>query len=198
MKINKLLIATHNQGKFKESQAKLYQDLKIEIVSLADLGIVEDYEEIGQTYEENAVAKAKFYYNLSKIPTIADDSGLSVDALGGEPGVHSRTWPGYTATDEELLQMLLDKMKDVPEGKRGASFICTIAFYDGEREIVTRGEKPGIITKKQMCPIKKGLPYSSVFSLKGYDKTSSELSIEEKNAISHRGIALDKLIKQLK
>lgn len=198
MKINKLLIATHNQGKFKESQVKLSKDLGIEIVSLVDLGIREDYEETGQTYEENAMAKAKFYYNLSKIPTIADDSGLSVDALGGEPGVHSRTWPGYTATDEELLQMLLDKMKDIPEGKRGASFICTIAFYDGEQEIITRGEKLGIITKKQMCPIKKGLPYSSVFSLEGYDKTSSELSIEEKNTISHRGLALDKLIKQLK
>lgn len=198
MKLNKILIATHNQGKFKESQEKLLKDLNIEIVSLSDLGITEDYEEIGETYEENAMAKAKFYYKLAKIPTIADDSGLSVDALGGEPGVHSRTWPGYTASDEELLKMLLEKMKNVPDKKRTASFVCTIAFYDGQQSVITRGEKNGMISKKQMCPIKKGLPYSSVFTLGGKEKTSSEMSVEEKNAISHRGMALEKLIKKLK
>lgn len=198
MKINKLLIATHNQGKFKEVQYKLLKDLNIEIFSLNDLGITEDFEETGDTYEENAMGKAKFYYNLSKIPTISDDSGMSVDALNGEPGIHSRTWPGYTASDEELLEMLLEKMKDVPEEKRTAKFISVMAFYDGKEEIITRGEKKGLISKKQMCPIKKGIPYSSVFTVEGHDKTSSELNIGEKNLISHRGIALNKIIKKLK
>ena len=198
MKINKLLIATHNQGKFKESQVKLSKDLGIEIVSLVDLGIREDYEETGQTYEENAIAKAKFYYNLSKIPTIADDSGLSVDALCGEPGVHSRTWPGYTATDEELLQMLLDKMKDIPKQKRSAKFVTVIAFYDGQEELIAKGEEAGVIAKNQISKMDKGLPYSAVFYPNGYNKVFSQLSIEEKNAISHRGKALNKIIKYLK
>ncbi|MFA6466506.1 MAG: RdgB/HAM1 family non-canonical purine NTP pyrophosphatase [Patescibacteria group bacterium] len=198
MKINKLLIATHNQGKFKESQVKLSKDLGIEIVSLADLGIIEDYKETGQTYEENAMAKAKFYYNLSKIPTMADDSGLSVEALGGEPGVHSRTWPGYTATDEELLQMLLDKMKDVPAEKRSAKFVTVVAFYDGQEELIARGEQLGTIASQLICKMDKGLPYSAVFYPDGYDKVFSELTIDQKNAISHRGRALEQIIKQLK
>jgi len=198
MKISKLLIATHNPGKFKESQEKLLKNLDIEIVSLDDLGITADYQETGETFEENALGKAKFYYNLAHIPTIADDSGLSVDALGGEPGVHSRTWPGYSATDEELLAMLLDKMKDIPEEKRTAKFVTVIALFDGQKELVTRGEEAGSIASHQISQMDKGLPYSAVFYPNGYDKVFSQLSIEAKNAISHRGIALDKLIKKLK
>ncbi len=196
MKLNKLLIATHNLGKFSEIKKQL-EPLGLELVSLTDLGIDEDMEETGDTFEENALDKARFYYNIAKIPTLADDSGLSVDALDGEPGVKSRRWPGYEASDEELLQMLLDKLKDVPEGQRTAKFVCVIALYDGKEEIITRGEKGGFITKKQMCPIKKGIPYSSVFVLKDSDKVSSALSIEEKNAVSHRGMALGKLIKKI-
>ncbi|MBT4516658.1 MAG: non-canonical purine NTP pyrophosphatase [Candidatus Komeilibacteria bacterium] len=196
MKINKLLIATHNIGKFTEIKKQL-EVLDIKIVSLSDLGIKEDFEETGETFEANAMGKAKFYYNLAKIPTISDDSGFAVDALNGEPGVHSRTWPGYEASDEELLQMLLYKMKDVPDQERTAKAVCVIAFYNGEEEIITRGEEYGTISKKVESKIEKGLPYSAVFFSKGYNKVFSQLSIEEKNAISHRGIALDKLIKKL-
>lgn len=199
MKINKLLIATHNPGKFKESREKLQKDLTgVEIVSLGDLGITEDYEETGETFEENAISKAKFYYDLAKIPTIADDSGLAVDALGGEPGVHSRTWPGYSASDEELLEMLLDKMKDVPEEKRTASFVTVIAFYDGRDEFITRGEEFGKIAKKSMSKMDKGLPYSAVFLPRGLNKVFSQLTIEQKNSISHRGRAITKLIEKIK
>ena len=176
MKINKLLIATHNPGKFAESQ-KLLNSAGIETTSLSDLGISKDYEETGETYEENAMAKAKFYYNLAKIPTIADDSGLSVDALDGEPGVHSRTWPGYTATDEELLEMILDKMKDIPKEKRLAQFITVIALFDGQEEFMARGEQSGIITDKAESVMDKGLPYSAVFHPMGCDKVFSQLSI---------------------
>ncbi|MBT4849662.1 RdgB/HAM1 family non-canonical purine NTP pyrophosphatase [Candidatus Parcubacteria bacterium] len=196
VKLNKLLIATHNPGKFSEIKKQL-EPLGLELVSLTDLGIKDDFEETGQTFEENALGKAKFYYNIAKIPTLADDSGLSVGVLDGEPGVKSRRWPGYEASDEELLQMLLDKMKDVPQKQRTAKFVCVMALYDGKKEIITRGEKDGLITKEQMCPIKKGISYSSVFILKGSNKVSSELSIEEKNAVSHRGIALEELIKQI-
>ena len=95
------------------------------------------------------------------------------------------------------MKVLLDKMKDVPQKQRTAKFVCVMALYDGKKEIITRGEKDGLITKEQMCPIKKGISYSSVFILKGSNKVSSELSIEEKNAVSHRGIALEELIKQI-
>lgn len=199
MKLTELLIATHNISKFEENKVKFSKDLNnVKILSLTDLGITEDYEETGETFEENAMGKAKFYYNIAGIPTIADDSGFVVDALNGEPGVHSRTWPGYTASDEELLQMLMDKMKDVPSDKRTAKFVCVIAYYDGNEELLARGEKYGIVTQEQMCPIKKGIPYSSVFVINGCDKVTSQLSVAEKNAISHRGAAIDELLKKIK
>ena len=196
MKMTKLLIATHNPGKFKEISVHLLA-LKLELVSLNDLGIGDDYVETAETYEENALGKAKFYYQLSGLPTLADDSGLSVDALGGQPGVHSRNWPGYRGTDEELLTMLLDKMKDIAAEKRTANFVTVVAYWDGEKEIICRGEEPGLIADKQVCPIEEGFPYSSVFYPQGYNKVFSELSISDKNKISHRGRALNQFINKI-
>lgn len=197
MKINKLLIATHNIGKFKEMRKRLLK-LNIEVVSLNDLDIKEDFEETGKTYEDNATGKAKFYYNISQIPTLADDSGLSVDALGGAPGINSRSWPGYRGSDEELLKMLLDKMKDVPDKKRTAKFVSVIAVYDGEEVISARGEEPGMIAKEQVCDLEEGLPYSAVFYPRGKNKVFSQMTTDEKNAISHRGRALEEIIKKIK
>lgn len=197
MKINKLLIATHNLGKYHEFEA-FFKELNISTCSLGDLKISQDYEESGNTFEANAVGKAKFYYELSKLPTLADDSGLCVDALGGMPGVHSRRWDGSRGTDKEILQKLFDKLKDVPLEKRTAVFIAVAALYDGQELIVTRGENKGIIGLQAACPIKEGVPYSSAFYPEGYTQVSSQLSIEEKNKISHRGRALNELIKKLK
>ncbi|MFA6307624.1 MAG: non-canonical purine NTP pyrophosphatase [Patescibacteria group bacterium] len=197
MKINKLLIATHNPGKFVEMKRQL-KILGIEVLSLDDLNIKEDFEETANTYEENALGKAKFYYNITKIPTLADDSGLSVDALDGAPGINSRSWPGYRGSDEELLKMLLDKLKNVPKEKRTAKFISVIVLYNGQETLISRGEEPGIIAEKQISKLEKGLPYSAVFYPRGYNKVFSELTIDEKNAISHRGRALDQIIKQIK
>lgn len=196
LKINKLLIATHNPGKLEEMAKRLLK-LGIEVVSLDDLNIGEDFEEIGTTYEDNAVGKAKFYYRLSHMPTLADDSGLSVDALDGAPGINSRSWPGYRGSDQELLGMLLDKMKDIPEAKRTAKFVSVIAVYDGKKLITARGEEPGRIAKKQVCKMDSGLPYSAVFYPRNSNKVFSQLSIDEKNAISHRGRALEEIINQL-
>ncbi len=197
MKVNKILIATHNKGKFAEIKVKLTDDLGIEVVSLSDLGITEDFEETGQTFEENAIGKAKFYYNIAKIPTLADDSGLVVDALDGEPGVKSRRWPGYEATDQELLDMLFAKLEGVPMEKRTAKFVVINALTDGQKTIVAKGEGLGVIGTELACEIKPGIPWSSVFYPQGYDKVFSQLSIEEKNKISHRGRALNNLIKEL-
>lgn len=196
MKINKLLIATHNPGKFKIIKDKL-STLNIDILSLNDLGIKDDFEETGQTYQENALGKAKFYYNLAHIPTLGDDSGLSVDALGGAPGLRSRFWPGYRGTDEELLNMLLDKMKDTPINQRTAKFVTVLALFDGQNAYFGQGEVKGIITGQSECALEPGLPYSAVFRPDGYDKVFSELTLEEKRGVSHRAKAVDEIIKQL-
>lgn len=197
MKIDKLLIATHNAGKFAEISAKL-KGLNVPLYSLDDLHITEDFEETGETFADNAIGKAKFYYELSKLPTLADDSGLCVDALGGMPGVHSRRWDGSKGTDEEILQKLFDKLKGVPLDKRTATFIAVAALYDGRELILARGENKGIFGLQAACPIKEGVPYSSAFYPDGHDRVSSQLSIEEKNKTSHRGRALEELIKKLK
>lgn len=196
MKINKLLIATHNPGKFLEIKDRL-SPLNIEFVSLKDLGITEDFEETGQTYEANAKGKAEFYFKLTKIPTLADDSGLSVDALNGEPGIRSRNWLGHRGSDQEILNYLMERMQDVPSGKRTAKFISVMVLYDGQDYITVRGEQPGIIGDKVIKGSLPGLPYDAVFYPDGCHKPFAQLSVEEKNAISHRGRAVDKIIKLL-
>lgn len=197
MKIDKLLIATHNIGKFKEiCQAFESQDIKL--FSLKDLKIITDCEETGDTFEANAILKAKFYYELSGLPTLGDDSGLMVEALQGEPGVHSRTWPGYRGGDSELLDMLLTKMANVPEGSRTAKFITVAAIFDGQEMIIGHGEVSGQIMQKPMCEIEDHLPYACVFKPDRFDKVFSQLSKEDKNKISHRGQAIKQIISQLK
>ncbi|OGY94713.1 MAG: hypothetical protein A2406_02390 [Candidatus Komeilibacteria bacterium RIFOXYC1_FULL_37_11] len=195
-KLNKLLVATHNPGKFKIIKDKL-SSLNIEILSLDDLGIKEDFEETGQTYQENASGKAKFYYKLAQMPTLGDDSGLSVDALDGAPGLYSRFWPGYKGTDEELLKMLLDKLKDVPDAQRTAKFVTVLALFDGQQIYFGQGEVKGVITQEALCDLEPGLPYSAVFRPDGYDKVFSQLTLEEKRGVSHRAKAVDEIIKQL-
>jgi XTP/dITP diphosphohydrolase len=197
MKINKLLVATHNPGKFKEIKQQLTA-LGIKVVSLKDLGIEQDFEETGNTFEENARGKAQFYHGLSDMPTLADDSGLEVDALNGEPSVKSRRWPGYEASDQELYDMLIQKLDGVPMEQRTARFVATSVIIDGDEEVVARGENKGTVGLELACPIEPGLPWSSVFYPEGYDVVFSQLDVAEKNKISHRGKALDKVIKELK
>lgn len=196
MKINKLLIATHNIGKFKEISHGL-KYLGIKVFSLKDLKIITDCEETGDTFEANAILKAKFYHDLSGLPTLGDDSGMAVDALGGEPGIHSRNWPGYRAGDKELLDMLLQKMSHVKEGSRTARFMTVAALFDGQNMIIGRGEIRGKIALKPLCEIEDHLPYSCVFVADGSDRAFSQLSKADKNKISHRGQAIKQIISQL-
>lgn len=190
----KILIATTNMGKFGEILEVLapLEPQGYSFVSLKDLGIEQDCEETGKTYAENALLKAHFYGVLSGLPTIADDSGLQVDALLGELGVKTRRWgAGSTASDEEWLDYFMNRMQR--ESNRAAEFLCAAAYVNGEEEKVFMGETRGVITEWLEAPIRGGIPLSSVFKPEGFLAVYSALSTEEKNSISHRGKAFQAL-----
>ena len=191
----KILLATNNRAKVKE-YAKLLQGIPYRIVSLEDVNISEQVAETGTSFEENAILKAKRYAEMSGLITIADDSGLEVDALGGEPGVRSARYAGEGASDKERIDFLLNKIVDVPWEKRLAQFRCVIAiaYPDGEVQIC-QGQCRGILTFKPLGD--NGFGYDPVFYLPDLHKTMAELSMSEKNAISHRGQAADEARKAL-
>jgi|WetSurMetagenome_2_1015567.scaffolds.fasta_scaffold245969_2 XTP/dITP diphosphohydrolase len=186
-----VLIGTMNPGKFMEIMEVL-GDLPLNFCTLRDLGINENAEETGETYEDNASAKAKFYHRRSGILTIAEDSGIVVDALKGELGVKTRRWgAGENANDEEWISYFLEAMKDVPPDRRTARFICAAAAVDRDGEVkYFRGEAEGVITSGLEAPIYAGLPLSSCFRPVGFDKVYAALTPNEKNAVSHRGKAM--------
>ncbi len=190
--MKKILIATHNQGKFKEL-LEVLEDLPFEFVSLNDLNVTQDTEETGSTYAENAVLKAEFFHKLTKLPTIADDSGIEVTVLGNELGVKTRRWgAGEKADDKEWLEFFLDRMND--EKDRSARFICVVAAKGFEKETKTfEGECNGNILHRPASHIEPGIPLSSVFLPFGAKKVFSALTKAKKNAISHRGQAAKKL-----
>lgn len=189
----KILIATHNKGKFIEICEVLDHKLPFEFVSLNDLNINEDVEESGETYAENAKIKSEFFHKLSRLPTIADDSGIHVDALDKELGVKTRRWgAGPDASDDEWIDYFMNRMSQ--ETNRKAEFICNAAFtHKGETQTV-EGITHGVIVEKLEAEYLPGLPLSAVFKPNGCEHVYSALSIEEKNHISHRGKALKKLL----
>lgn len=197
--MKKLLIATNNPGKILEYK-EIFKDLPLKLATLKNLHL-ENFkvEEDGKTFEENAVKKAEIYCKLGKLPTLADDGGLEIDYLNGEPGVKSRRWPGYEASDEELVKMTLERLNGVPPEKRGAQLRCVIAlaFPDEKRVRTFGGILRGTITEKptQIIP---GYPFRSIFYLSEIDKTLGELTIEEEAKIAHRKKALEKAIPLLK
>lgn len=195
--MEKILIATHNQGKFKEIMESLH-DLPFEFVSLNDLQITQDVKEDGETYAENANLKAVFFHKLSKLPTIADDSGIEVTRLKNELGVKTRRWgAGENADDQEWLEFFLKRMET--ETDRSARFVCHVATKGfGEDDVVFEGESKGNILHRPASHIEPGIPLSSVFLPIGAKKVFSALTKEKKNAISHRGKALSKLKEHLK
>jgi len=185
----KLLLATNNRAKVKE-YAKLLQGIPYQIVSLEDVNISEQVEETGTSFEENAILKAKRYAELSGLTSMADDSGLEVDALDGEPGVRSARYAGEGASDKKRIDFLLKKVADVPWEKRGARFRCVIAIaYPDGRIQLCKGECNGILT---FAPLgDNGFGYDPIFYLPDLHKTMAELSMSDKNAISHRGKATE-------
>lgn len=193
--MQKLLIATTNPGKLRELSDFL-KDLPVELVSLSDVGIDQDVEEDGKTYQENAEKKAKFYAQLSGLPAIADDGGLEINALNNEPGIHSRRWLGYAATDQELIDHMKQVAKDLPSDNRKARFVTVdcLALPTGET-FCEEGSVEGIIAEKPLLKLLEGYPYRSFFYLPELKKYyhESELTDEEMKTYNHRYIAIQKL-----
>ncbi len=187
-----LLLGTSNKGKIQEMSDAL-ADLHLTIITPAELNIFETPQETGITYEENAIQKARFYFDQSTIPTLADDSGIVVDALANELGIHTRRWgKGPDATDYEWVEFFLERMRN--EKNRKARFLCALAYIDATGELhIFEGSCDGVITQELEADYLPGLPISACFKPDGYDKVFSALSVEEKNGISHRGRALQKL-----
>ena len=192
----KLLIATHNAGKLREL-AEILGGIPYRLLSLSDVGIDTDVEETGLTFEENATLKAETYRDLSGLPTLADDSGLEVDALGGEPGVLSARYAGENATDADRVALLLQNLADTPPEKRTARFRCVIAVAaPGQKTRLFDGACEGLITNEPRGD--NGFGYDPVFLVSGEGLTMAELSSERKNAISHRAIAARKAARDLR
>lgn len=181
----KIIAATKNKNKLREFGEILKG---FEIISQEEAGLDIDVEETGSTFEENSMLKARAIYEACKIPAIADDSGLVVDALGGEPGVYSARYGGEGLDDRGRVELLLKNMKDVPHKERTARFVCAITLVDGDKVITARGECEGIIAHEPSG--ENGFGYDPVFFVEKYKKTLAEVTPEEKNAISHRGKAL--------
>lgn len=193
--MNKLLIATTNPGKLAEIRGFL-SDIPLELVSLADLGIAEKVEETGTTFEENAILKASDYAKKSGLPTIADDGGLEIDALNGEPGVKSHRWihGDREDEDEELIAYTLAKMKGLPHARRGAQLraVLALALPDGAVNTATAATR-GIIPEKA-SPVKvAGFPYRSLLFIPEIGKfyNHNELTPDETDRYNHRKKALE-------
>ena len=191
----KLLLATNNQGKVSEYKS-LLTGLPYEITSLGEQGITTEVREVGETFEENAKLKATVIAGESKLLTLADDSGLEVDALGGEPGVRSARYAGENASDRERVDCLLAKLNGVPWEERTARFVCVIAIAspDGALELC-RGECRGFIALAPKGEL--GFGYDPLFYFPELDKTMAELPMEIKNKVSHRGQAAQEAYKLL-
>jgi len=190
-----LVIATHNDDKFREIQQILSP---IDCQSAKDFHIASP-EETGSTFVENALIKARAFSIATQLPCIADDSGLVVPALEGKPGIYSARFAGSLASSADNRKLLLDMMLDVPIHKRHAYFYCAtvyIAYPDDPTPLIALGQWNGIILNEERG--QNGFGYDSLFYLPQLDRTASQLSPEEKNKLSHRGQALSALVHQLK
>jgi XTP/dITP diphosphohydrolase len=186
----RLLVATNNRGKLRE-YAELLRGIPFELTTLAEQGITEEVEETGSSLKQNAVRKAREYAKLSGLTAVADDSGLEVDALGGEPGPLSHRYAGDNVSDEERNDYLLAKLRNIPWNKRTARFRAFIAIATPDGKVkTTEGICEGIIAFDSKGT--GGFGYDPIFYLPELDKRMAELSLDEKNRISHRAKAAQK------
>ncbi|HEY7273368.1 MAG TPA: RdgB/HAM1 family non-canonical purine NTP pyrophosphatase [Actinoplanes sp.] len=192
-----LLLATANAKKLAELQRILDGELGTSRVRLIGLGDLDDYPDVpetGLTFGENALLKARTGVDRTGLPTVADDSGLAVDALNGMPGVFSARWAGKHGDDLANLELVLAQISDVPEEHRGAAFVCAAALVlPNGREHLVEGRQTGRLLRAGRGT--GGFGYDPVFQGDGQDRTNAELPAEQKDAISHRGRALRELAK---
>ncbi len=189
----KLIFATHNEGKVKEMR-QILAGLDAEIMSAEEAGVHEDVEEDGVTFAENALKKARFAAQKTREWAIADDSGICIEALNGNPGVQSARWAGEGADGSAIVKKTLEKMKDVPQESRGAYFeSCAALVSPDGSEWTFSGRCPGKIIMTPRGTAHPKLPYDVLFVPEGKTKTFAEIEDEEKNSLSHRGTAFRKL-----
>ena len=196
----RILVATRNRKKLDELQRILASvvaaDQSIELLSLDDVPTYDEVPETGATFAENALIKAREGARHTGLTTVADDSGLTVDALNGMPGIFSARWSGRHGDDQANLELLLAQLHDVPEERRGAAFVCAAALVlpagelggDHDRETVVEGRMSGHLIREPKGA--NGFGYDPIFVPQGHQRTSAELPSKEKDALSHRGKAL--------
>ena len=185
----KVVLASKNKHKLVEI-SEITKKFGIELVLQSDLGIVIDVEETGTTFEENSFIKAEAVMKATGLPAMADDSGIAVDALNGEPGVYSARY-GFddTLDDWGRLELLLKNTEHVPDGQRQAQFVCVITMVTPDNQVIqARGEIHGELTREPRG--ENGFGYDPIFYYPPFGKTTAELTPEEKNGVSHRGNAL--------
>ncbi len=188
--MKRIVLATKNKGKIKEMR-ELLAPMHIEVLSLADFSPVDDAEENGATFAENAMIKARYYFAHTGTPCLADDSGLEVDALGGRPGVYSARYSGEDATDAANNAKVLREMEGIEKDKRTARFRCAMALVGEGVELTTDGTCEGALLTEERGS--GGFGYDPIFYVPKFDRTLAEMSSEEKNSISHRGAAVRKM-----
>ena len=191
----KVVIATHNRDKMKEIQGAI-SELGWEVISLYDFPEIGKIEENGKTLEENALIKAREVFKETGLPTISDDTGLEVDALDGAPGVYTARYAGEDCSYSDNVNKMLKEMSKVPMPNRGAFFKTVMVFKDENKELIVDGVVKGKISRESKG--EDGFGYDPIFYVTEYDKTFAEMTMSEKNKISHRGNAINNLINSIK
>jgi XTP/dITP diphosphohydrolase len=188
--MSKVLLASNNQKKLEELRRILTPIVPgVEVLGLGDVPPYEEPAETEPTFEGNALLKARAAVAATGLPSIADDSGICVDALNGMPGVLSARWSGRAKDNHANNLLLLGQLEDVPDERRGAAFVAAVAFCrPGAEDEIVRGEMRGSVIRELRGT--GGFGYDALFQPDGYDRTTAELSVEEKDAISHRGKSL--------
>lgn len=188
-----IVFATNNQGKLKEMRS-LLSDLDIDVLSASEAGADEEVEEDGEIFFDNAYKKAEFMASRTGKYALADDSGLCIDHLDGAPGVRTARWAGDGAGDQELVEYTLKKLKGIPLESRTAQFKSVVVLVSPTGEYHTfEGEVRGWIPEEPQGENREGLPYDLIFIPRGHDKTFAQMSDKNKNQLSHRGQAFQKL-----
>ncbi|MEN3361473.1 MAG: XTP/dITP diphosphohydrolase [Mycobacteriales bacterium] len=192
-----LLLATRNESKLVELRRILAPEVPVRIVGLGDVPAYPELPETGATFAENALLKAREAVRHTGLPAVADDSGLTVDALNGMPGVLSARWSGQGHDDVRNLRLVLEQIADLPDSRRGAAFVCAAALVtpDGTEQVV-HGQLDGVLVREPRGG--NGFGYDPIFRPAGRTQTSAELSPADKDAISHRGLALRALVPYLR